>query len=67
MLTEWIVKKKVSQVFNKTPKGSRLRGRPKVDGGIVYKQIIIKVKLRIRKRRQTTEKSIKEVKVRIGL
>jgi hypothetical protein len=66
MLTEWIVKK-VSQVFSKTPEGSRLRGRPKVYGGIVYKQIIIKEKLRIRKRRQTTEKSIKGTKVRIGL
>ena len=27
--------RKVSQVFNNNPQGSRLRGRPKTDGGTV--------------------------------
>ena len=40
-------KRKVSQVFNNNPQGSRLRGRPKTDGGIVYKQILIHAKLQI--------------------
>jgi hypothetical protein len=34
-------KSKVSQVFNNTSQGSRLRRRPKTDGGIVYKQILL--------------------------
>jgi len=38
MLTEWIVRK-LSQVCDKTPEGSRLRGRPKADGEIVYKHL----------------------------
>jgi hypothetical protein len=29
MLTEWIVKEKVIEVFNNNPQGSQLRGRPK--------------------------------------
>jgi hypothetical protein len=34
-------KGKVSQVFKNNPQGSRLRGRPKTDGGTVYKRILI--------------------------
>jgi hypothetical protein len=34
-------KRKVSQVLNNNPQGSRLRERPKTDGGAVYKQISI--------------------------
>jgi hypothetical protein len=34
-------KRKVSRVFNNNPQRSRLRGRPKTDGGTVYKQILI--------------------------
>jgi hypothetical protein len=34
-------KKKLSQLLNHNPQGSRLRGRPKTDCGIVYKQISI--------------------------
>ena len=37
--------RKVSLVFNSNPQGSRLRGRPKTDGGTVYKQTLIKAKL----------------------
>ena len=40
-------KRKASQVFNNSPKGSQLRGRPKTNGGIVYKQMLINVKLQI--------------------
>jgi hypothetical protein len=36
-------KRKVNQVFKNNPQGSQLRGRPKKDGGIVYKQIVIKM------------------------
>ena len=43
MLIEWIV----SQVFNSNSQGSRLRGRPKTDGGIVYEQIFLNAKLEI--------------------
>ena len=43
-------KRKVGQVFNNKYQGSRLRGRPKTDGGIVYGQILINAKLRIGKR-----------------
>jgi hypothetical protein len=32
-------KTNVSQVFKNNPQGSRLLGRPKTDGGIMYKQI----------------------------
>jgi hypothetical protein len=39
-------KRKVSQVFNNNPQGSRLRGRPKTDGGTVYKRILINEKLK---------------------
>jgi hypothetical protein len=38
-------KRKVSQVFNNNLQGSRLRGRPKTDGGTVYRQILIEGKL----------------------
>jgi hypothetical protein len=48
-------KRKVIEVLNNTPRGSRLRGRPKTDGGIVYKQILINAELHIRKRVQRTE------------
>jgi len=43
-------KRKVSQVFNKNPQGSRLRGRPKTNVGTGYKQIIINAKLQIERR-----------------
>jgi hypothetical protein len=49
---DWIVhvirmdsKRKVSQECNNNPQGSRLRGRPKTDGGTVCRQILIKAKL----------------------
>ena len=32
-------KRKVSQIFNSNVQGSRLRGRPKTDGGTVYKLV----------------------------
>jgi len=34
-------KRQVSQVFNNSPQGIRLRGRPKPDGGTLCKQILI--------------------------
>ena len=37
-------KRKVIEVLN-TPHGSRLRGQPKKDGGILYKQILINAEL----------------------
>jgi hypothetical protein len=37
--------RKVSQVFNSNPRGSRLKGKSKTDGGTVYKQILINAKL----------------------
>jgi hypothetical protein len=52
-------KRKVIQVLNNTPYGSRLRGRPTTDGGIVYKQILISAKLLIGKRGQRTELTLK--------
>jgi len=42
-------KRKVSQVFNNNPQGSRVRGRPKTDGGIMHKQVSINEKLQIGK------------------
>ena len=48
-------KRQVIEVLNNTPRGSRLRGRPKTDGGIVYKQILINAELQIGKRGQRTE------------
>ena len=61
--------RKVNQVFNNNPHSSRLRGCPKNNGGTVYKHILINVKLQIQelKNRADWEKSIKEVKVHIGL
>jgi hypothetical protein len=38
--------RKVSQVFNSNPQGSRLRGWPKTDGETVYKQKLINAKLK---------------------
>ena len=43
-------KSKLSQVFNDNPEESRLKGRPKTDGGIVYKQVLINAKFQIGKR-----------------
>ena len=40
-------KSEVSQVFNNNSEGSRLRGRPKTDGVIVYGQILLNGKLEI--------------------
>jgi hypothetical protein len=42
--TEWI-RKEASQAFNNNSQGSQLRGRQKMDGVIVYKQILINAKL----------------------
>ena len=42
--------RKVSQVFNNKPTGSRLRDDQDTDGGIVCKQILINEKLQIGKR-----------------
>jgi hypothetical protein len=42
---------KLSDVFiNNNPQGSRLKRRPKIDGGNVYKQILISAKLKTGKR-----------------
>jgi hypothetical protein len=64
-------KRKVIQVFKNNPRGTRLLGRPKTDGGIKYNQIRISEGLKIGKRgrkiRADWEKSIKEVKVHIGM
>ena len=46
---------KVSQVLNNNPQGSRLRGRPKTDGGAMYKQMLINAKSKTGKRGQKTE------------
>jgi hypothetical protein len=48
-------KTKVSRVFNNNPQGSRLRGRPKAEGGTVSIKILINTKLQIAKRSQKTE------------
>ena len=48
-------KRKLIQVFNSNPQGSRRRGRPKTDGGAVYKQILINVKLQTGRRDDKTE------------
>jgi hypothetical protein len=40
-------KRKVSEVFNNNPPGSRLSRRQKADGGNVYKQISVNAKLQI--------------------
>jgi hypothetical protein len=40
---------KPCQIFNSNPQVIRLRGRPKTNGGIVYKQILINAKLQIGK------------------
>jgi len=45
----------VSQVFNNNSQGSRLRGQPKTDGGVVYKQILLNAKLETGKGSQKTE------------
>jgi hypothetical protein len=46
---------RVCQVFNNNPHGSRLRGRPKTDGGNVYKQIIVNSKLQMAREAKRTE------------
>jgi hypothetical protein len=45
-------KRKVSQVFNKNPQGSRIIGQPNVDGGTVYKHLLTNTKLQSGKRGQ---------------
>jgi len=55
-------KRKISHVFYNNRQGSRLRGQPKTDGGIVYKQIGINAKLqsgKSGKNRGDWERSIK--------
>jgi len=63
--------RKVSQVFNNNPQGSRLKGRQKADGGTVYKQILIDVKLKTVKRgmgkKYDWEKFVKKAKVHIAI
>lgn len=39
--------RRVRQVFKNNPQGNRLRGRPKTDGRMMYKQILIYAKLLI--------------------
>jgi hypothetical protein len=52
-------KRKVSQVFDDNTQGSRLKGRPKTNGGIVCKRTLIDAKLEERsKSRADWEKSI---------
>jgi hypothetical protein len=51
------VKTKVIQIFNNNPQRIQLRGRPKTDGGIVYKQILTNAKLRTGKKGQKRELS----------
>jgi len=61
MLIEWIVKDKLSRVFNSNPQGRRQRGRPKTDSGTVYKQILMNAKYKNGKNvknRADREKSI---------
>jgi hypothetical protein len=48
-------KREVSQVFNNIAQGRWLRGRPRTDGGTVYKQILIDAKWKTRKGSQKTE------------
>ena len=48
-------KRKLNQVFSNSPQGCRLRGRQKIDGGTVYKYILLNTKLQIGKRGQKTE------------
>jgi len=45
----------VSQEFISYPQGSRLRGRPKTDGGAVYRQIVINGRLKTGKKVHETE------------
>jgi len=63
-------KRKASQVSNNNPQGSRLRGRPKTDGVIVYKQILKMQNYKLErqvKNRPGMGKSIKEAKARTGM
>jgi hypothetical protein len=48
-------KTKVSQVFTNNPQESRLRRRPKTEGGTMSKNILISGKIKIGKRRQKKE------------
>jgi hypothetical protein len=63
--------RKVSQVFNNNPQGSRLRVRQKkTNGGVVYKQILVNAKLQIGKRGQKNRaewENINQGKVCIGM
>ena len=52
-------KRKVIKVHNNNPRGSRIRGLLKTDGGIVYKQILIIAKLQIGKGGQKTELTVR--------
>ena len=56
ILLNWIghvnsleTKRKVIEVVDSTPHGRRLRGHPKTDGGIVYKQILINAEFQIQR------------------
>jgi len=64
--------RKVIRISNDEPQERRLRGRPKTDGGTVYRRILIGAKLKNgkrseKKKRVDGEKAITEAKVRIGL
>jgi hypothetical protein len=63
-------KRKVSPVFKNKPQGSRLRGRPETDGGIMYTNInrrkITNWEKGV-KNKADWKKSIKDAKVRMGL
>jgi len=63
--------RKVRQVFNNNPQRSVTTGRPKKNGGTVYKQTLIDAKLKNRKERSKKsahlQKSIIWAKVRIGM
>ena len=63
--------RKVSQVFNNNPTGSRLRDDQDTDGVIVYKQILINEKFKlereVKENRADWDKSIQESRVRNGM
>jgi hypothetical protein len=61
---------KVSKVFNNNPEGRRLTGRPKTDGGALYKQILIDAIKNWNgwsRNKADCEMSVNEAMVRIGL
>jgi len=53
-------KRKVIQIFNNNAQGSQLRGRPKRDGEIVRKQVLINAKLQHYENKTTSAMKICE-------